>query len=61
LIKRESRGILNRIIKQSDSYFKYDWMRGVLYKNMLSVVNEDKVFNNIVLGSESLFEKNKKY
>jgi hypothetical protein len=36
-------------------------MRGVLYKNMLSVINEDKIFNNFVLGAENLLEKNNKY
>lgn len=61
MVKRESRSIINKIHNTADSFFKYDWMRGVLYKSMLSVLNEDVIFNNLVGGAGSLFEKNKKY
>jgi len=48
MIKRESRSIISKIINSSDSLFKYDWLRGSLYSNLLGSLNEDTVSNNLI-------------
>jgi len=56
LIKRESRDIISKIIKTPDPMFKYDWLRGSLYSNILGSLNENVIFNNL-MNIENLLDK----